>query len=438
MKLLRIFLLTLGLLAVFSGRGRAQSDRPLALVLKAEGPIMPTMQEYIQRGIRIAERENAEVLIVELNTPGGLITVMNQITETIRASRVPVIVYVGPRGAWAASAGAVITMSAHAAAMAPQTTIGAASPVGGSGEDLGETMKAKEMEALTAKARTFTQWRGEEALQLAESMILKATAVTSDEALKVHLIDFIANDTSDLLQKLDGFTVQMMDGPRTLHTANARTESLPMTFVEEFLLVLNDPNIISILMTIGMLALYFELAQPGGWVSGFIGVVCIALAIYGGGSLSLNWFGIIFLVTAFVLFLLDIKAPTHGGLTAAGAASFIFGMLVLFNSTPAAPFEFQPRVSTPLVVGTGVLLGGMAFAVMTIALRARHAPIRAGVESLSGKTGKVTAWSGQTGQVQLQSELWSAEQAEGSGAIRKGDQVEVVEVKGLRLKVRKH
>lgn len=435
MKLIRILLLTFGLLAVFPGRIHAQSERPLALVLNADGPIMPAMQEYIERSIQAAERRHAEVLIIQLNTPGGIIDTMNQITGAIRASKVPVVVYVSPRGAWAASAGSLITMSAHAAAMAPETTIGAASPVGGSGEDLGETLKAKEMNALTAKARTFTERRGEEATKLAESMILTAEAVTADEALKAHLIDFISADVPALLQQLDGVTVQMTDGPRTLHTADAQTETLPMSFIEELLLVVTDPNIISILMTIGMLALYFEFSHPGGWVSGFVGVVCIALAIYGGGSLSLNWFGAVFIVTAFVLFILDIKAPTHGALTTAGAASFIFGMLMLFNS-PSLP-QFQPRVSVPLVVGTGVVLGGMAFVVMTIALRARHQPIRAGVESLAGKTGRVTMWSEAGGQVQLMSELWSAEAVEESAKIRKGDAVEVVEVKGLRLKVKK-
>jgi len=430
-----LFILALG---AFSP-ARAQSDSPLVLVMNADGAIMPAMEEYIVRGIKNAEDENAAVLIIELNTPGGSIDTMNHIVEAIRASSVPVVVYVTPRGAWAASAGSLITMAGHAAAMAPETTIGAASPVDSSGQDLGETMKAKATEQLTAKARVLTASRGADAMQLAEDMILNAKSVTAEEALKVHLIDFIANDRSDLLQKLDGFTVQMDDGPRSLHTANARTEPLPMSLIETFLMVITDPNIISILMTVGMLALYFEFSHPGGWISGFIGVICIALAIYGGGSLTLDWFGGIFIALAFVLFVLDVQAPTHGALTTAGVASFIFGMLVLFNSSPAtSPFEFQPRVSVPLVVGTGLTLGGMVFLVMMIALRSRHAPIIMGVESLTGKVGTATSSVGEAGgQVQLESELWSAEPVDGSGEIRKGDRVEVVEVKGLRLKVKK-
>jgi membrane-bound serine protease (ClpP class) len=435
MKQLRIILLTLGLLAVFSSRIHAQSGRPLVVVLDAEGPIMPAMQEYIERGIKIAERDDAEVLIIRLNTPGGSIDTMNQITEAIRASDVPVIVYVSPRGAWAASAGAIITMSAHASAMAPETTIGAASPVGGSGEDLEETLKAKEMEVLTAKVRTFTAGRGEEAKKLGEAMVLTAEAVTAREALEVGLIDFIADDTDDLLEKLDGFTVQMADGPRVLHTADAETESLPMNFIEELLMVLTSSIIVLTLLGVGVQAILIEISSPGGWVAGFVGVVCLALAGYGLGILPVNWFGIIFLFTAFVLFILDVKAPTHGALTAAGIASFIVGALVLFNS-PGTP-DFA-RVSIPGVILLAVILGGTFAVIVGFGVRALRTPVRVGEESLIGKTGTAkTSVEEAGGQVQVQSELWSAEAVEGSEKIRKGDAVEVVEVKGLRLKVRK-
>ena len=428
-------ILTLCLLAVFSGRIHAQSDRPLVIVMDAEGPIMPAMQEYIERGIRIAEDRDAEALIIQLNTPGGSIDTMNQITEAIRASNVPVIVYVSPRGAWAASAGSLITMSAHAAAMAPETIIGAASPVGGSGEDLEETIKAKEMEALAAKARAFTAQRGDEAVKLAESMIFNANAVTAQEALDANLIDFIVDNTDDLLEKLDGFTVQMSDSPRVLHTLDVEIETLPMSLIEELLLIITDPSIVFLLGTIGLLLIWMEISSPGGWVAGFFGVVFLALSGYGLGVLPVNWFGIVFILTAFVLFLLDIKAPTHGALTAAGVASFIAGALILFNSS-ATPSSL--KVPVPLIVGTGLVFGALFFAIMWIALRARNAPVRVGEESLIGKMGTArTSVDEAGGQVQLQSELWSAELAEGSAKVRKGDAVEVVEVKGLRLKVRK-
>jgi membrane-bound serine protease (ClpP class) len=207
-----------------------------------------------------------------------------------------------------------------------------------------------------------------------------------------------------------------------------------MSFIEGFLLLLTDPNIAFLLLAIGVQAVLIEISSPGGWVAGFIGVVCLTLAVYGMGVLPINWFGIIFLVTAFVLFILDIKAPTHGALTTAGVASFIVGALVLFNS-PGTP-QFQ-RVSVPLVISTGILIGLFFFAILMFALRAMTRPISSGAESFVGKTGTATSWSEAVGQVQVQSELWSADKADESEKIRKGDKVEVVEVKGLRLKVKK-
>ena len=432
-----LFVLFLALFASLSlvfQTTQAQSDEPLVIVMTADGPIMPPMLEYFRRGIEAAERENAEALVVQITTPGGLITVMEGITSEIRASRVPVIIYVSPSGGMAASAGAIITFSGHASAMAPQTIIGAASPVGGQGEDLDETMKAKEMEALSATVRTFTSGRGETATALAVAMITEARAVTEQEALEAGLVDFVVDNVDDLLEALDGFTVQMSDGPRTLNTANARTEPLAMTFIEQLLLLITNPNLVFTLLSVGIMAILIEISSPGGWVAGFIGVVSVTVALYGIGLLTVNWFGILFLVTSFVLFVLDIKAPTHGALTAAGVASFIVGALVLFNS-PGVP-EFQ-RVSVPLVIGVGIFLGLLFFGILMFALRAQSTPIQMGVESYVGLTGTAKNWHEAAGQVQVDSELWSAEKSDGSDAIRKGDKIEVVKVDGLKLVVKK-
>jgi len=438
MKLIRrtfgLFLILFGAISLFFQPVSAQSDEPLALVMTADGPIMPPMLEYIKRGIESADRQNAEVLIIQLNTPGGNLDTMLEIITEIRASDVPVVVYVAPRNAIAGSAGAMITMAGHASAMAPETSIGASSPISGSGENLDSTSAAKAKEISKAAIREFVAPRGEEALALAEAMIDDAKAVTNTEALDAGLIDFVVDNIDDLLEALDGFTVQMEDGPRTLNTDTENTEPLEMTFIEEFLLLLTNPNISFLLIAIGVQAVLIEISSPGGWVAGFIGVVCLTLAIYGLGVLPVNWFGIIFLVTAFVLFILDIKAPTHGALTAAGVASFIVGALVLFNS-PGTP-EFL-RVSIPLVIATGLTIGLLFFVILMFAIRALRAPVSSGAESFVGKTGTVTGWSDAGGQVQLQSELWTADAMDDSSKIRKGDKVEVVEVKGLRLKVRK-
>jgi membrane-bound serine protease (ClpP class) len=435
MKRIGLFLYMLAaVLAVFQ-TVHAQSEKPLVLVMTADGPIMPPMREYIKRGVQVAEQRNAEVLIIQLNTPGGDLLTTIDIIHIMRASTVPVVVYVAPRNAIAGSAGALITMAGHASAMAPETAIGASTPIDSSGNNLNSDERAKAANAAKAAIRDIVSPRGAEALALAESMIDSAKAATASEALKVHLVDFVVDNVDDLLESLNGFTVQLDGKARTLQTANATTAPLNMTFIEQFLLLLTDPNIVFSLLSIGTTALLIEFASPGGWVAGFFGVVCIALATYGLGILPVNWFGIIFVITAFVLFILDIKAPTHGALTIAGVVSFIIGALVLFNS--ASVPEFQ-RVSVPLVIAFGVFLGLVFFGILMIALRTIHVPLRVGAASLVGKTGTARTSVEETGgQVQLESELWSAEPVLESEKISKGDKVEVVEVKGLRLKVRK-
>jgi len=207
-----------------------------------------------------------------------------------------------------------------------------------------------------------------------------------------------------------------------------------MSLIEQLLLIVTDPNIVFILLSLGVLALQVELTHPGTWVPGFVGVTCLALAIYGLGVLPVNWFGLVFIVTAFVLFLLEIKAPTHGALTAAGVTSFIIGALVLFNSPGVPQFE---RVSVPLVMGVGVGFGLMFAGILAFALRAQRLPIQMGTETVRGKIGIARANIGSTGQAQVDSELWTAEATEDSAPIKKGDRVAVVDVAGVHLKVRK-
>jgi membrane-bound serine protease (ClpP class) len=431
-----IFLWIILLLAMLAtpATSSAQSGSGTVLVLTAKGPLTPAMVQYLDRGIRLAEQRGIEALVFQLDTPGGSIDLMGQMVQSILSSPTPVIVYVAPRGAIAGSAGTVITLAGHVAVMAPETAIGAASPVGAQGEDLGETVQAKAKNALKAQARSLAERRGAEAIALAEETIETAAAASASEALAVGMIDFIARDLDDLLQQVDGFVVSTVEGERPLNTANALVDELQVTFIESLLSILTNPNIVFLLVTIGLQSILIEISSPGGWVAGFIGVVCLTLATYGLGVLDVNWFGIIFLVTAFVLFLLDIKAPTHGALTAAAVGSLIVGTLVLFNS-PGVP-GFQ-RVSVPLVVSTSLIMGLMFFGVVMFAVRAQRSPIRTGQESMVGRMGITRNQIGPSGIVQCAGERWTAQLAAGETPIPAGQRVKVVDAHGLTLIVRR-
>lgn len=434
LRLVICLLLAWAVLFILPNSSTAQDVKPRVLLLVADDPVAPPMVEFIQRGLLIAEQEEAEVVILQLNTPGGTIAAMNEIVQDIRASSIPVVVWVAPRGAMAASAGTVITLAGHASAMAPETTIGAASPVGSQGEDLGQTLEAKEKNILKAQVRSLAQGRSEEAVRLAEEMIDSALAVSAEEAFKIGLVDFIASDVQELVDQLDGFEVTVQGENRVLETSDATVREIYSSFIERLLAVLASPNIVFLLITIGVQAILIEISSPGGWIAGFIGVVCLALATYGLGILPVNWFGIVFLVTAFVLFILDIKAPTHGGLTAAGVASLIVGALVLFNS-PNVP-DFQ-RVSVPLVVGSSLMTGGVFLIFLFFGVRAQKTPLRVGQECLVGKIGIVQVELAPSGVVLVGGEQWSAQIAESEGALPRGSRVVVESVVGLRLVVRK-
>ncbi|MGH2605181.1 MAG: NfeD family protein, partial [Anaerolineales bacterium] len=301
------------------------------------------------------------------------------------------------------------------------------------GEDIGETLEAKVKEILKAEVRSLAEGRGEAAIELAEASVEEARAATSREALEVGLIDVLAEDLPSLLSQLDGRSVRLGGTEQVLHTEGAAVVDLPPSWIEQFLQTLTNPNIVLLLLTLGVQAILIELSSPGGWVAGFLGVVSLALGAYGLGVLPVNWFGLVFLATAFILFILEVKAPTHGALSAAGLATFIIGALVLFNS-PGVP-DFQ-RVSVPLVVGVGLGTGGLLFVAVGFAVRAQRRPVTVGEKVLLGRVGSARTPLAPAGMVQVAGELWSAELAPGSGPVAAGDQVEVVSVEGLRLRVR--
>lgn len=413
---------------------RAQDDAPLVLVLRADGAVTSTMAEYLDRGLRRAINQKAEALIFMLNTPGGSVDITNRMIQSMRNSSVPIIVYVAPRGAMAGSAGTVLTLAGHVAVMAPETAIGAASPVGMQGETIEETLERKQKEILRATVRSLAEGRPPEAVALAEDTIESARAVSSLEAFNIGMVDFIANDLSDLLAQLDGFTVHPTTGARTLDLSNALIQEVPNTFIEQVLNILTNPNIVFLLLTIGVQSLLIEISSPGGWMAGIIGVVSLTLAVYGLGLLPVNWFGLVFIALSFGLFFLELKTTTNGVLTAGGVVSLVTGALILFNSVESP--GFQP-VSVPLVITTALLSASTFIVAVGLALKARSLPIRAGQESFVGRNGVVRIDLTPRGQVQVAGELWTAEAIHGEAPINSGERIVVVDIEGLRLKVRR-
>jgi membrane-bound serine protease (ClpP class) len=353
---------------------------------------------------------------------------MNEIVQLLLGANVPTVVYVYPPGAYAASAGTLITLAAHVAAMAPGTTIGAASPVGAEGEDLGETLETKVKEDMKAQARALTEHRGEEAMAWAESAVEDAKAATAQEALDMGVIDFIAYDLDDLLAQMDGFPVEVDNQVVELHTADATVREQPMSFVEQFLHIITNPTIAFILLTVGINAILFELSSPGGYVAGIVGAICLLLAFYALGVLPVNYAGLILIALAFVLFFVDIKAPTHGALTMGGIVSLAAGALILFNS-PLYRVSIAAIVTVTLVTGLF-----FAFAIAKV-VQAQRKAVVTGSEGLVGKMAEVRTRLNPEGKVFLMGELWDAVAEE--GPVERGDCVQIVAVDGFRLQVKR-
>ena len=435
----RIFLLALApLLLLWLATGAAQAQQQSdVLLLEAEGPVTPAMASYFERGIAAGEAADAAAVLVVLNTPGGGLEVTQKIVRLFRNASVPVIVYVGPAGAQAASAGSLLTLAAHASGMAPETVIGAASPVSGGGEDIGDTLYRKVVEDLKAQVRSLAERRGEKAVELAEAMIEEAQAVNAREALEAGLIDAVAEDERSLLEQLDGKTILVGGQEQTLHTAGAARVSREMNVIERTLHALSNPTLISILLAIAVPAILIELRSPGGWVAGFVGVVSLALAFYGLGQLPVNWFGLLLIGTAFVLFLMEVHAPGVGALAIVGALSLFAGILVLFNS-PGSP-EFA-RISIPVAVAITAITSAFFLFLVTMGLKAQRQQPLTGKEGLIGRTGRVRktftpAPSGRltfTGSILVQGEIWQAEAEQG---IETNEQVVVTGADGFTLRV---
>ncbi len=440
-QLFRIFYLTsllLGLTLPVAGEVLAAATQPqvgegqgpVVYALTFKGAVTPVLHRYIENGIEAAVASDAEAIVLQLDTPGGSVDVTQRIVQTILASPVPIVVYVAPSGARAGSAGTFITLAGHVAAMAPGSSIGAASPVGAGGEDVGETLEAKIKNILSADIENLAARRGEKAVEWAIKAVQEAAAATADQALELGVIDFIATDLDDLLRQLDGFQVTVQGTPRTLHTRGALIQPLDLTPLQQFLNFISNPSIATILLTVGSAGLIAEVWNPGTWVPGTIGAICLLLGLYALGQLDANFAGLALIVLAVILFTAEAFTPTFGALALAGAISFVLGAVLIFD-TPGL------QVPWPTILG---LAGGMLlFAVFAggAALAAQRRKPLTGMEGLMGQRAKVkeTFRAGEPGSVFVQGEWWRAELEE--GAVEAGEEVVIVGHRGYTLIVRK-
>ena len=399
-------------------------------VLTADGVVNPIMDRYIDRGIGAAENREAAALVIRLDTPGGLLSSMDDIIQNILASEVPVIVYVHPSGGQAASAGTFITYAAHVAAMSPATVIGSATPISGTGADLEGDLRNKVIENSVEKIRDLAALRGRNA-DWAEDAVRKGISAPSSEAIGLNIVEYVADDLDDLLQQIDGQSVTLQGGPDVvLDTANAEIAFNNRNFVERFLDVLADPNIAFLLLSLGSLALFIELFNPGSIFPGVFGVIALVMAFFSLSVIPFNWAGVALIMFAFILFGLELFVTSGGVLGVGGAVSLVLGGLMLTSGNDA---EF--RVAEELIIGVAAALGAMVVFIFVNVMRIRTMPAKVGMSTFVGRT--VVARSALTpeGFVIMDGEIWTAEAEEGE--IEPGDSVIITQIKGLRLKVRK-
>lgn len=406
----------------------AETNAPKVYTVRIQATITPVVAEFVSSSLKKAREMNAEAVVLELDTPGGLDTAMRAIVKDMQASPVPVIVFVSPSGARAASAGAIITLAAHVAAMAPGTNIGAAHPVG-VGQKMDEVMSAKATNDAAAYIRSIAEQHGRN-VQWAEDAVRKSISSTETEALKVGIIDLIAKDIPDLLNKSDGKTVRLGERSHTLRTARAVVVAEEMGFRHKLLSFISDPTVAYMLMLIGFYGIFFELSNPGSVAPGVIGAIALVLAFYAFQTLPVNYAGLLLILIGIVLFVLEVKVTSYGMLTIGGIACLILGSLMLFD-TGAPMLRLSLSVILPAAAGTAAFF----FFTFRMAYRAQRSKVSTGVEGLVGSRGivknEITA-SG--GQVQLHGELWAAISDEPLPA---GTAVVVESVSGLTVKVKK-
>ncbi len=401
------------------------ADTREALVIDLAGPINPGMATFVTRGLEEAQNRKSTVVVIRLDTPGGLVPSMKTIDKAILNSSIPVIVYVAPSGAGAASAGVMITVAGHIAAMAPGTNIGAAHPVASGGSDIGGDMSEKVVNDMASYGRSIAEARGKNA-QWVEKAIRESVSVTSEEALALDVIDLVARDMDHLFQLVHGKKVPLATGAVTLDTKDIRTAKFEPKFRDKVLKTVSDPNIAYLLMLLGLAGLYFEFSHPGAILPGVIGGISLVLAFYSMQTLPVNYAGFLLIILAVIFFIIEIKTPTYGILSIGGIISLTIGSIMLFEDTAG--------VSLSLIVPTAILVGAFFMVVAGLALKAHRAKPQGGVDGLVGEIGQAYETIDPEGLVFVHGEYWQARAEE---KIEKGEPIEVESIHGLKLKIKK-
>lgn len=400
----------------------------LVKIVTIDAPIGPVSERIIKRAVSRAEEIPADALIVELNTPGGLDTSMRNIIKLILKSDVPVIVYVSPSGSRAASAGVFIIYAAHVAAMAPGTNIGAAHPVAMGGE-MDSTMSEKVANDAAAYIRSLAKRRGRNQ-EWAEDAVYKSVSITASEAFEKNVIDIVAKSVDDLLEQCHDREITISDTIAVLNTKDARVERIDITFADEVLRIISDPNIAYLLMSIGMMGLYFEFSNPGAIFPGVIGAICLILAFFSFSTLPINYAGLMLFLLAGVLFILEIKITSHGALAIGAIISMIIGSMMLIDTE--VPYM---QISTVLIIVVVAATSAFFLFAIGFALKAQKRKVSTGSEGLVDQIATVTRDFEQgKGLVLLHGETW---RAISNDSLKKGDQVKVVSIENLTVQVEK-
>ncbi|MBP8959310.1 MAG: nodulation protein NfeD [Bacteroidales bacterium] len=400
------------------------------VVISIDGSINPSTAEYINSGISKAKRENVECLIIKLNTPGGLLKSTRVIVSDLLDSEIPVVVFVYPSGAQAASAGVFVTLAAHIAVMAPGTNIGAAHPVGLQGEQ-DSVMNEKATNDAAAFIRSISEKRKRN-VQWAEDAVRKSISITENEALKENVIDVIAASMPDLLKKIDGKEITVSTGTKVLNTENAEVIDIEMDFKQKILNMLSDPNIAYILLMIGIYGIMFELYNPGAIFPGVVGGISLIVAFYSLHTLPVNYAGLALIVFAIILFIAEIKIVSHGLLTLGGIISLILGSIMLINTESTLEVI---RISWFVILVIVIFTTAFFLFAIGFGIKAQTRKPTTGIEGIIGEIGETICDLNPEGQVRIHGELWNAESPD--GFVSKGTKVKVIRVSNLKLIVSK-